>query len=236
MNEKQILVSLNKIANTLDNNGLYKQANSVTEIMIKVSQAFGGSSPGSSGAISINNPYSKSQPIPKKTETTFNIPFFGNNVGVLAAPTVESIPEALGKFKSKNKNTAESPKVQDSQIQEYIDEIQKYTRKIYEIYIQAKTKLNKNIKLQSNKTINDYEDITAIKMIMDVEKYIQDNLIKPIEFKSTKEQRQFFIFTKQLIANLKEDIFNRVKGKPGITIPIPAFITTQPKVNPFIKK
>lgn len=37
MNKRQILASLNKIANELDNNRLYKEANSVTEIMFKLS-------------------------------------------------------------------------------------------------------------------------------------------------------------------------------------------------------
>jgi hypothetical protein len=38
MNKKQIAASLNKIANELDNNGLYKEANSITMIMKKLAQ------------------------------------------------------------------------------------------------------------------------------------------------------------------------------------------------------
>ena len=40
MNKKQIITSLNKIANELDTNGLFKEANIVTNTMIKVSQYF----------------------------------------------------------------------------------------------------------------------------------------------------------------------------------------------------
>jgi hypothetical protein len=36
MNKKQIVASLNKIANLLDNTGLYKEANTVTKIMSKL--------------------------------------------------------------------------------------------------------------------------------------------------------------------------------------------------------
>jgi hypothetical protein len=38
MNKRQILASLNKIANELDNNGLVKEANTLTNIMIKVAE------------------------------------------------------------------------------------------------------------------------------------------------------------------------------------------------------
>ena len=38
MNKRQILASLNKIANTLDNNGLFEEAKSLTFVMKKVAQ------------------------------------------------------------------------------------------------------------------------------------------------------------------------------------------------------
>ena len=38
MNNRQIVASLNEIANTLDNNGLYKEASDITKVMVKVSQ------------------------------------------------------------------------------------------------------------------------------------------------------------------------------------------------------
>jgi hypothetical protein len=38
MNKKQILASLNKIANELDNTGLHVEANSVTKVMTRLSQ------------------------------------------------------------------------------------------------------------------------------------------------------------------------------------------------------
>jgi hypothetical protein len=38
MNKKQIVASLNKIANLLDNTGLYKEANTVTEVMKRLAQ------------------------------------------------------------------------------------------------------------------------------------------------------------------------------------------------------
>jgi hypothetical protein len=38
MNKRQIIASLNKIANELDGNGLYSEANEVTEVMMKLSQ------------------------------------------------------------------------------------------------------------------------------------------------------------------------------------------------------
>jgi hypothetical protein len=40
MNKKQIVASLNKIANELDNNGLYKEANSLTMIMKRLAQDY----------------------------------------------------------------------------------------------------------------------------------------------------------------------------------------------------
>ena len=39
MNKKQVVASLNKIANELDNNGLYQEANVVTNVMVKISQS-----------------------------------------------------------------------------------------------------------------------------------------------------------------------------------------------------
>ena len=36
MNKRQIIASLNNIANSLDNSGLYKEANSITKVMIKI--------------------------------------------------------------------------------------------------------------------------------------------------------------------------------------------------------
>jgi len=38
MNKKQILASLNKIANSLEENGLIKESNEITEVMAKVAQ------------------------------------------------------------------------------------------------------------------------------------------------------------------------------------------------------
>jgi len=39
MNKRQIVASLNKIANELDTNGLFNEANEVTEVMVKLSQS-----------------------------------------------------------------------------------------------------------------------------------------------------------------------------------------------------
>ena len=41
MNNRQIVASLNKIANLLDNSGLYKEASDITKVMVKVSQQLG---------------------------------------------------------------------------------------------------------------------------------------------------------------------------------------------------
>jgi hypothetical protein len=38
MNKRQIIASLNNIANTLDNSGLYKEANSITNIMKRLAE------------------------------------------------------------------------------------------------------------------------------------------------------------------------------------------------------
>ena len=38
MNKKHIIASLNNIANTLDNSGLFKEANTITKVMIKLAQ------------------------------------------------------------------------------------------------------------------------------------------------------------------------------------------------------
>ena len=40
MNKKQIIASLNKIANKLDTNKLYKEANTITNVMIKIADEF----------------------------------------------------------------------------------------------------------------------------------------------------------------------------------------------------
>jgi len=40
MNKRQILASLNKIANTLDNTGMYVEANSVTKVMTRLADEF----------------------------------------------------------------------------------------------------------------------------------------------------------------------------------------------------
>lgn len=53
MNKRQIVASLNKIANELDTNGLYAEANEVTEVMVKLSQSsslIGNSSLGAGGS------------------------------------------------------------------------------------------------------------------------------------------------------------------------------------------
>jgi hypothetical protein len=44
MNKRQIVASLNKIANELDTNGLFNEANEVTEVMLKLSQSLIGNS------------------------------------------------------------------------------------------------------------------------------------------------------------------------------------------------
>jgi hypothetical protein len=41
MNNRQIVASLNEIANLLDNSGLYKEASDITKVMVKVSQQLG---------------------------------------------------------------------------------------------------------------------------------------------------------------------------------------------------
>ena len=38
MNKRQIIASLNNIANSLDNSGLFKEANTITKVMIKLAQ------------------------------------------------------------------------------------------------------------------------------------------------------------------------------------------------------
>ena len=40
MNKRQIISSLNNIANTLDNSGLYKEANTITKVMVKLAEDF----------------------------------------------------------------------------------------------------------------------------------------------------------------------------------------------------
>jgi hypothetical protein len=40
MNKRQIIASLNNIANTLDNSGLYKEANTITKVMVKLAEDF----------------------------------------------------------------------------------------------------------------------------------------------------------------------------------------------------
>ena len=49
MNKRTIVASLNEIANELDNNGLFKEANEVTEVMVKISQ-YSGLTSGSAAA------------------------------------------------------------------------------------------------------------------------------------------------------------------------------------------
>lgn len=36
MNKRQIIASLNKIANTLDISGLHKEANTITDVMVRI--------------------------------------------------------------------------------------------------------------------------------------------------------------------------------------------------------
>jgi ribosomal protein S21 len=38
MNKRQIVASLIKIANELDNNGLYKEANTITKVMVRIAE------------------------------------------------------------------------------------------------------------------------------------------------------------------------------------------------------
>jgi hypothetical protein len=40
MNKRQIIASLNNIANTLDNSGLYKEANTITQVMVRIADEF----------------------------------------------------------------------------------------------------------------------------------------------------------------------------------------------------
>lgn len=40
MNKRQIIASLNNIANTLDNSGLYKEANTITKVMVRIADEF----------------------------------------------------------------------------------------------------------------------------------------------------------------------------------------------------
>ncbi len=40
MNKRQILASLNNIANTLDTSGLYKEANTITKVMVRIADEF----------------------------------------------------------------------------------------------------------------------------------------------------------------------------------------------------
>jgi len=40
MNTRQIIASLNNIANTLDNSGLYKEANTITKVMVRIADEF----------------------------------------------------------------------------------------------------------------------------------------------------------------------------------------------------
>ena len=49
MNKRQIVASLNSIANELDTKGLFKEANEVTEVMVRISQ-YTGLRPGSPAA------------------------------------------------------------------------------------------------------------------------------------------------------------------------------------------
>lgn len=57
MNKRQIVASLNSIANELDSKGLFKEANEVTEVMVRLSQ-YAGLKPGSAAgrAVGVNNP------------------------------------------------------------------------------------------------------------------------------------------------------------------------------------
>ena len=79
MNKRQIIASLNKIANELDGNGLFSEANEVTEVMMKLSQTgisstYGMTPPDSgmfgpqdSGFINPNDPLTKNVESPLKT-------------------------------------------------------------------------------------------------------------------------------------------------------------------------
>jgi hypothetical protein len=40
MNKRQIIASLNNIANTLDNSGLHKEANTITKVMVRIADEF----------------------------------------------------------------------------------------------------------------------------------------------------------------------------------------------------
>ncbi len=40
MNKRQIISSLNNIANSLDNSGLYKEANTITKVMVRIADEF----------------------------------------------------------------------------------------------------------------------------------------------------------------------------------------------------
>jgi len=80
MDKRQIVASLNKIANELDTNGLFNEANEVTEVMVKLSQS-----------LFTNNSFG-------------NIPLGidPNNI-----PNISKPYQALGPHQNTGKNTAE---------------------------------------------------------------------------------------------------------------------------------
>jgi hypothetical protein len=69
MNKRQIVASLNKIANELDTNGLFNEANEVTEVMVKISQSLiGNSSFGAGGNVPLGIDPSIIPTMPKSYE------------------------------------------------------------------------------------------------------------------------------------------------------------------------
>jgi hypothetical protein len=57
MNKRTVIANLNKIANELDTNGLYVEANEVTKVMVKLSQSLiGNSGFGAGGNVPAANP------------------------------------------------------------------------------------------------------------------------------------------------------------------------------------
>jgi hypothetical protein len=83
MNKRQIVASLNKIANELDTNGLYAEANEVTEVMLKLSQSLIGNSGFGAGG---------------------NVPM---GIDPSMVPTMPKPYEAQGPHQNTGKNTAE---------------------------------------------------------------------------------------------------------------------------------
>ena len=80
MNKRQIIASLNNIANTLDNSGLYKEANSITNIMKRLAQE---DSP---------NPNGTSEDLDRELQTLQNILY---DIVEIQSPTQNTLPHMV---------------------------------------------------------------------------------------------------------------------------------------------